>query len=313
MQYSQKRLPRYMDWAFAEEGPKKLRSYKPTGAQTCDFTEINIDILKFPDAADTSCGLHQDQPGIEIKISPGGFGCCMVPLSVKVPFGDAKTPDKFGCAVMCALNSDPRIAGFGTFAWDSTKQSLTFKARVPGFEVDFSVSADPRYVKQCVRTRGTQKSSGFRAGQIVVTAPGEVLQGDPFETLFAPTTDLNLPESDECYAGIVMSCGPACGEQAPPSYKSGFPLASNCDSDCAPPPDCVIVLEWGPPIWYRLSDVWEPSQGCKLYYNFKPLACESDTGMIFATPGEGRAPLPMNYSIKGVEDGGRVLKLQFGQ
>jgi hypothetical protein len=311
MQYSQKRLPRYTDWAFAEEGPKKLRSYKPTGAQTSDSTEIDINIVSFP--APTS-GPLEDQPALEIRVYPGGLSCCLTPIEIRVPFAGSATATEFGEAVACSLKTEARTSGFGTFAWDDAAQMVTFRARVPGFEVDFTASAPAQYATTAVRTTGTQRSAGFRAGQIVVTAPGEVLVGDPFESLFAPTTNLNLPESDECYAGIVMSCGPACGEQAPPSYKSGFPLASNCDSDCAPPPDCVIVLEWGPPIWYRLGDVWEPSQGCKLYYNFAPqVGGETDTGMIFAQPGIGRAPLPMNYSIKGVEDGGRVLKLQFGQ
>ena len=309
--YSRSRLPYGKPFTFAEGGRKVLKSFTPTGAQTCDFTEINIRMIDKP-AAEETCGRQSQKPAVTITVRPGGF-CCLDPLTIEVPWDDINCPDDFGRSVMCALASDPRLGGYGVFQWNSETLSLTFKARTPGFEVDFDVIADKRYVEYCVRTRGTQKSEGFRPGQLVVHAPQHVLQGDPFKTIFAPTTDLSAADSDECLAGIVISCPNGIGEQAPVSYQTGFPIASNCDSPCGPPPSCVRVLKSGPPMFYELMDCW--TEGCCLYYNYLPEEGNPDTGMLYANPGPGRAALKnvMDFSIEGMHEGGRVLEIRFGR
>lgn len=309
MQYSQKRLSYGKAYEFAEGGRKVVRSFSPSGAQTVDYTEINIRMLGLPPGHSFD---NKDPEGIVITAMPGGFSCCLEPFRIKVPYNDAHSPEEFGESVLCAIASDARMGGFGTFEWDEARLALIFTARTPGFEVDFEVEADPRYCEYCVRTRGTQKSEGFRPGQLVITAPEKVFHGDPFETLFAPTEDLTLAGACSSVVGIVMSCGSGMGEQAPVSYQSGFPIASNCDSPCAPPPTCVRVLKSGPPIWYRLMDTW--TGGDCLYYNYEPEEGQPDTGMIYANPGPGRAKLAdvIKYAIEGREEGGRVLKIRFG-
>jgi len=288
MQYSTAKVAKFLPGHVLENGRRvTLRTYTPKIGGTKDKTVFKINLGAVTAAA--AAGLF-----VTLTVTPPA-SCCTPPIEIKLSLAKlieamAISEVEFSETVLCAIKAQTRINGYGITTYNPVTDEFTFESRLPGFPVDWEITA-PAGV---TITKVVTPAAALNGARLIAGTPVVIMPPD-FEGVMSPSQNVALPASAQRWVGIVADCG-GFSEQAPVS--GGYPSFSNCDSPCQPPQTCVQVLSQGP-IGVLLE---KPSTTGKVYYRFSG----GESGFT-GVPDAGTAEIPVPYSILSAE--GNLISL----